>query len=607
MDAGYEVITVNNGSAALKRVAERKPDIIVLDVYMPGYGGLEVCQRLKENRETSRIPVLLTVGKLEPFKVEEARRVRADMHIIKPFEASELLTALTKLEDKIVPRADAFKPGRFAKAIAEIEQSATEDKFDGDEETGWKNRINFPRAGKKGEEAEGEAAPEAASEKKSLKEMIEAQEAASRKREAAEAAEATTPARLPQDITPEEMAAISSVAASLASDAPSAVQDMPVVDSPAVSEASPSPAAQVSPEPAVSEPELVAQPEEEKGDAAKAEVCESAAPAVPQFNSEEVSSALAQLTTANSDQANASTLAIEPEKATGPRWMAESASLSDAEAQIVLEEEMQKAFGTFSSAEVEPVSFAMAPAGVPEPVYAVSGAVVESGAPIETPAPESVAVGSEEETSGAMTASSAVVENAESKTESRFEAKTEPESSYPSSEPVVVSETQPQEASGTTAPEVAGIGEPPTTPSDAKEVMAVAAAGSAADSFAPATPAESNAVAKIDAEAVRTAVSHATEGIQEADLAAAWQNWKQIRDTAGGKSTSEEGGTAEMAFKDIRRETPVVKEPEVKEEEAAASEDGEASDIASIVDSVLAEMKPKIVQEIAKKMAKKQH
>jgi CheY-like chemotaxis protein len=106
MDAGYEVITVNNGSAALKKIHENQPDLIVLDVYMPGYGGLEVCQRLKESGETMRIPVLLTVGKMEPFKSEEARRVRADGHIVKPFDASELLAALTKLEDRIVPQAD---------------------------------------------------------------------------------------------------------------------------------------------------------------------------------------------------------------------------------------------------------------------------------------------------------------------------------------------------------------------------------------------------------------------------------------------------------------------------------------------------------------------
>ncbi len=99
-DAGYEVIAVNNGSAALKKIAELKPDLVILDVYMPGYSGLEVCQRLKDSPETSRIPVLLTVGKLEPFKPEEAQRVRAEGYIVKPFEASELLSALSKLEDK---------------------------------------------------------------------------------------------------------------------------------------------------------------------------------------------------------------------------------------------------------------------------------------------------------------------------------------------------------------------------------------------------------------------------------------------------------------------------------------------------------------------------
>jgi CheY-like chemotaxis protein len=114
MDAGYEVITVNNGSAALKKIHENPPDLIVLDVYMPGYGGLEVCQRLKESGETMKIPVLLTVGKMEPFKPDEAKRVRADAHIVKPFEAGELLAALTKLEDRIVPQSGTRKRGKTA-------------------------------------------------------------------------------------------------------------------------------------------------------------------------------------------------------------------------------------------------------------------------------------------------------------------------------------------------------------------------------------------------------------------------------------------------------------------------------------------------------------
>src|SRR5579859_6743519 len=143
-DAGYEVITVNNGSAALKKIAEQRPDLIVLDVYMPGYSGLEVCQRLKEVAETSRIPVMLTVGKLEPFKPEEARRVRADGFIVKPFEASELLSALSKLEDKIVPRSESSKQGRFARANAAIDEGRYDKTVAVEEDSGWKNRIAFP-------------------------------------------------------------------------------------------------------------------------------------------------------------------------------------------------------------------------------------------------------------------------------------------------------------------------------------------------------------------------------------------------------------------------------------------------------------------------------
>ena len=162
-DAGYEVSTVNNGSAALKKVAESKPDVIVLDVYMPGYSGLEVCARLKEASETSRIPILLTVGKLEPFKPEEAKRARADAFIVKPFEASELLSALSKLEDKIVPRPEPAKPGRFARAIAAVEEGRY-DKEDvrydksmaAEEDSSWKERISFPAKKKKSKEAEPE-------------------------------------------------------------------------------------------------------------------------------------------------------------------------------------------------------------------------------------------------------------------------------------------------------------------------------------------------------------------------------------------------------------------------------------------------------------------
>ncbi len=103
VEGGYEVVTVSNGAAAVKKVNELKPDVVILDIYMPGYSGLEVCERLRKTRETAKIPVLLTVGKLEPFRPEDGNRAKADGLLIKPFEATDLLATVQKLAQKSKP------------------------------------------------------------------------------------------------------------------------------------------------------------------------------------------------------------------------------------------------------------------------------------------------------------------------------------------------------------------------------------------------------------------------------------------------------------------------------------------------------------------------
>ena len=106
-EAGYEVVAVSNGAAAVKKIAEQKPDIIILDIYMPGYSGLEVCDKVRASIETLKTPVLLTVGKMEPYRAEDASRVKADGVIIKPFEASDLLAVIRRLEERVVPKASS--------------------------------------------------------------------------------------------------------------------------------------------------------------------------------------------------------------------------------------------------------------------------------------------------------------------------------------------------------------------------------------------------------------------------------------------------------------------------------------------------------------------
>lgn len=95
VDAGYDVVAVSNGPQALRKFAEWRADLVVLDVFMPGYSGLEVCEKIKTH--SPNVPVLLTVGKMEPFRPEDGRNVKADGIIVKPFEATDLIAAVRTL------------------------------------------------------------------------------------------------------------------------------------------------------------------------------------------------------------------------------------------------------------------------------------------------------------------------------------------------------------------------------------------------------------------------------------------------------------------------------------------------------------------------------
>ena len=235
-DAGYDVVTVNNGSAALKRIVEFKPDLIVLDVYMPGYSGLEVCQRLKDADETAHIPVLLTVGKLEPFKAEEARRVRADAHIVKPFEASELLTAITRLEDRMVPQPS--EGGRFSTSVSGVERfsgdgSGRRRENDADADTGWKSRLRFPSKKKKEEpesESEDVAAGATFRDFRKAKGKTGASGVFAVKAPAPPGQEPGLVPDIPRDITPEELDALSALAEKLDGPIPAAENIAPLAE-----------------------------------------------------------------------------------------------------------------------------------------------------------------------------------------------------------------------------------------------------------------------------------------------------------------------------------------------------------------------------------------
>jgi len=651
-DAGYDVVTVNNGSAALKRITEIKPDLIVLDVYMPGYSGLEVCQRLKDAAETAHIPVLLTVGKLEPFKPEEARRVKADAHIVKPFEASELLTTLTRLEDRMVPQPEGNT----------------------DADTGWKSRLRFPTKKKK-EEPEPE--PQEVAAAASFRDFPDKQ----RKAGASEAFAVKAPLPepepgrvpdIPRDITPEELDALSALAAKLDGPIPADENIVPLTEemgpgeAPAAAVAAESevgiPAEQVeqasevavaelaveapTPAPADSAVSAVEQtpeavtakgmesgPEESKTDELKAEntaqpvpvaasaeepaEAEEAAP-----SDAELAEALRLLTPATgyADVATVPTqatlmaagqlLAEEAARnaAAAPRWVAESVTLSPEEAAISLEAEMFR-------------SFAATPAATP-----AATAPATSGGELE---PARIT---------GVSAIAAAVENrlAEAEMAASAKALAEQEDERPSSE-----HGSDEHGSENTAVETSAVEAPAAVLAPVANASSPLVDRIASDAMAPEkieaeqkdspakvadeAPAEEEEVAAatfadaVNRDEVGIAVATATTAEEHQDSSSdsggresmgkdvkakpGKSNWRQIHTAPAGAAANSDVVEEAKQAEPGAVETPKAMAAVAAAEGAASASATDASTIASIVDSVMADLRPKIVEEIAKKLA----
>ena len=105
---GYEVVTALDGEEALAKAAEHKPDLIVLDIMMPGMDGYEACRRLKAGEETRGIPVILLSAKGRNVDQKQGFEVGADDYITKPFSPRKLVERINAiLHQGTVPRQEA--------------------------------------------------------------------------------------------------------------------------------------------------------------------------------------------------------------------------------------------------------------------------------------------------------------------------------------------------------------------------------------------------------------------------------------------------------------------------------------------------------------------
>ncbi len=719
-DAGYDVVTVNNGSAALKRITEIKPDLIVLDVYMPGYSGLEVCQRIKDAPGTAHIPVLLTVGKLEPFKPEEARRVKADAHIVKPFEASELLSAITRLEDRMVPQQS--EGGRYSTSASGVERFSgegngrtTESKAGAD--AGWKSRLGFPSKKKKEEpEPESEDIVPAATFRdfRKAKGKTGANVPFTVKESPPPAPEPGLVPDIPRDITPEELDALSALAAKLDGPTPAAQNIAPLaekmgsgmapaaelaaaktevarteVDAPAADAKkeveTPAPVAEAAVEvhqheterpepqraempaavvavpvntaPFAQEPapvdrtdepmfataaSAVGQAAEEKIEAKPAEAVaksetieatEASAPAEavaakdkgskpeaseaeePAPSDEALAEALRLLTpaTANADVSTVPSLGTShgsvvaagqllkeeaaSHPAAGPRWVAEPVALTTEEAAISLEAEMFSTFAaTFAAAtggDIESVGIT----GVSAIAAAVENRLAEAG--LTASANASSEQGAERSAhTTAATAETSVVEAAVSNAASPRADGIEPGKIEPQK-----IEAEKLEAEGKDSP--AKIAE-----EAAAEQVAAATFADPVKAEQSGEPISSTTAAVAEVAAEENQDSSSDSGGQDSmgkDVKAksGKSNWHQIHTAPASAGANSDVVEAAKQAAAGAEESPKAMAAAAAAEGSTSPSATDASTIASIVDSVMADLRPKIVEEIAKKLAGK--
>jgi DNA-binding response OmpR family regulator len=92
--AGYRVRDVADGEAALEAVARQRPDLILLDIDLPGIDGFTVCQRLKEDPATTGIRILMLTAMSEEADRERGLQVGADGYVAKPFGPLALLARI---------------------------------------------------------------------------------------------------------------------------------------------------------------------------------------------------------------------------------------------------------------------------------------------------------------------------------------------------------------------------------------------------------------------------------------------------------------------------------------------------------------------------------
>jgi two-component system cell cycle response regulator len=94
---GYEVISAQNGEAALRLIGQSPPDLALLDVMMPDMDGYELCRRLRQNPKTAGFPIVMLTATVDENDRLKGIEAGADDCLPKPFDLEMLRTLVTKI------------------------------------------------------------------------------------------------------------------------------------------------------------------------------------------------------------------------------------------------------------------------------------------------------------------------------------------------------------------------------------------------------------------------------------------------------------------------------------------------------------------------------
>ena len=114
---GFNILDCETGESAIDTARRKQPDLIVLDLMLPGIDGLEVCRTLKGDAKTRHIPIVMLTAKGEEADIVTGLEIGADDYVTKPFSGKVLVARVRRLLRRVAERTDEKRPTKIHELV----------------------------------------------------------------------------------------------------------------------------------------------------------------------------------------------------------------------------------------------------------------------------------------------------------------------------------------------------------------------------------------------------------------------------------------------------------------------------------------------------------